>query len=135
MTAEGHRAYGRAYYLKNREKVLAAARIYQSENKDKIAAYLRIYNAENKDERDAKRRKRLAIVRVFVDAAKAGGCVDCGEKDLVVLDLDHVRGKKVGNISAMLAGPLPRLLAEIDKCEPRCANCHRRVTAQRWMTA
>ncbi len=60
-------------------------------------------------------------------------CVDCGESDPDVLDLDHVRGQKdrsvyeLGNAAVSLA----RLQAEIDKCEVRCANCHRKITRQR----
>lgn len=60
-------------------------------------------------------------------------CVDCGETDIVVLDFDHVRGKKLGNISQMVShGYSWKVIKEeIDKCEVRCANDHRRVTHQR----
>jgi hypothetical protein len=55
-------------------------------------------------------------------------CVDCGETDPLVLDLDHVRGIKAGDVSRLSAFPVGpvRLRAEIDKCEVRCVNCHRR---------
>jgi hypothetical protein len=51
----------------------------------------------------------------------------------VVLDFDHVRGTKHMNVKRMLAGTysLDRIFQEIEKCEVRCANCHRRVTAAR----
>ena len=54
-----------------------------------------------------------------------------GER-LRVLDFDHLRDK-VDCISALAAwgAPRARLEAEIAKCEVRCANCHRRVTARR----
>lgn len=60
-------------------------------------------------------------------------CVDCGEKDPVVLDFDHVRGEKRTGVKRMLAGTysLESVFEEIAKCEVRCANCHRRVTARR----
>lgn len=60
-------------------------------------------------------------------------CVDCGNDNLVVLDFDHVRGEKVANISKMVSTgrSLSSLLREIEKCEVRCANCHRIVTHQR----
>jgi len=63
------------------------------------------------------------------------GCADCGEKDPVVLECDHVRDKEK-DVSLLLAGgySLERILKEIDKCVIRCANCHRRKTAkdQNW---
>lgn len=60
-------------------------------------------------------------------------CVDCGEDDLVVLEFDHVRGEKKFAISArkFSAYKWESLKEEIDKCEVRCANCHRRQTVKR----
>lgn len=57
-------------------------------------------------------------------------CVDCGEGDSTVLEFDHVRGLKLGNVSKMAYQGLSwkRVFAEILKCEVRCANCHRRKT-------
>jgi hypothetical protein len=58
--------------------------------------------------------------------------VDCGESDPVVLDFDHVRGSKRFSIAiaVTLGYPWETLLREIEKCEVRCANCHRRKTAR-----
>ena len=60
-------------------------------------------------------------------------CVDCGETDPIVLDFDHVRGKKLAEVSKLIANGhrWERIQEEIDKCEVRCANDHRRVTALR----
>jgi hypothetical protein len=60
-------------------------------------------------------------------------CIDCGESDLVVLDFDHVRGSKVREVSEMARRGVcvKKLKHEIEKCDIRCANCHRRVTAKR----
>jgi hypothetical protein len=59
-------------------------------------------------------------------------CVDCNETDILVLDFDHVRGTKICSISHMIRSgtAAPKLLAEMEKCVVRCANCHRRKTAQ-----
>lgn len=53
-------------------------------------------------------------------------CVDCGDTDVCVLEFDHVRGKKSGNISWMVGKGFSwaTIEAEIAKCEVRCANCH-----------
>lgn len=60
-------------------------------------------------------------------------CVDCGESDPVVLEFDHVRGEKLYSISSAVSMALSveAIQAEIEKCEVRCANDHRRVTASR----
>lgn len=59
------------------------------------------------------------------------GCVDCGEKDPIVLDFDHLKDKK-HNVSRMIHNgfALDKIVEEIAKCEIRCANCHRRKTAK-----
>lgn len=55
-------------------------------------------------------------------------CVDCGGSfPPYVMDFDHVRGEKLGNIGDMInrAMNFDRILAEIAKCDLVCANCHR----------
>lgn len=52
-------------------------------------------------------------------------CVDCGETDPVVLEFDHVRGKKKFNLSGnAYAKSDKEIEEEIAKCEIRCRNCH-----------
>lgn len=57
-------------------------------------------------------------------------CLDCSEKNPLVLDFDH-RGDKEFNISEKMQGDcsLERIKKEIEKCDIRCANCHRIRTA------
>lgn len=60
-------------------------------------------------------------------------CVDCGETDVLVLQFDH-RGdepKSFDVVQGVRSRRWPAVLAEIEKCDVRCANCHRRVTAER----
>ena len=56
-------------------------------------------------------------------------CIDCGETDIRTLEFDHVRGKKLHEISKMmsLGCSWSTIEAEIAKCEVRCANCHRNI--------
>jgi hypothetical protein len=59
-------------------------------------------------------------------------CIDCGETDLAVLDFDHRdRSTKTAAIAVLIRrGKVAPLLAEIAKCDVRCANDHRRKTAR-----
>ena len=65
------------------------------------------------------------------DVLTASGCVDCGELDVCVLEFDHV-GEKTGSVMQLARREvgIARLSAEIQRCEVRCANCHRRRTAR-----
>ena len=74
--------------------------------------------------------KRIARQWVW-DYLKQHSCVDCGEKDPVVLEFDHQGGKRLA-VSEMIGGgySLISIGEEIGKCEVRCANCHRRKTAK-----
>jgi len=77
-------------------------------------------------------RKREANHQALVAYLLDHPCVDCGEDDPIVLEFDHLRDKRV-NVSALAnsAVPFDRVLAEIEKCEVVCANCHRRRTCTR----
>ena len=72
-------------------------------------------------------RKRSKWTYVHIHKAHHG-CQDCGEKDPEVLDLDHVRGRKLMEVSRMVNNDLSieRINDELDKCDVVCANCHRR---------
>jgi 5-methylcytosine-specific restriction endonuclease McrA len=58
-------------------------------------------------------------------------CVDCGESDVLVLEFDHrVPADKVRDVGGLAATRRwPSVLMEIEKCDVRCVNCHRRKTA------
>lgn len=53
-------------------------------------------------------------------------CVDCGESDVLVLEFDHRADKTAGIARIANRGRFKDLEAEIQKCDVRCANCHRR---------
>lgn len=59
-------------------------------------------------------------------------CADCGEADPVVLDLHHLHTEsKSADVSSMVAKGLPWSLIrkELEQCQSKCANCHRRFHA------
>lgn len=77
-------------------------------------------------------RERVARNAEAIRQAKSAPCLDCGgEFPLECMDLDHVRGEKLFNLSK--AGPRNHeaVLQEIAKCDVVCANCHRIRTKAR----
>lgn len=74
-------------------------------------------------ERSVVQRRTL---RAMVTELKGDPCTDCGQRfPPYVMQFDHVRGTKVKSVSALLLDcNKAKLLAEIDKCELVCANCH-----------
>jgi len=62
------------------------------------------------------------------------GCRDCGYRaHPLALECDHVpeRGDRLFTISGAASRPLVDLIAELEKCDVVCANCHRVRTAAR----
>ncbi len=93
----------RPYYERERERIRSRITAHRDANHQQLIEYLR-----------------------------AHPCVDCGETDIVVLEFDHV-GEKLGDVSTLANGgrSWERIKAEIEKCEVRCANCHRKKTIER----
>jgi hypothetical protein len=80
---------------------------------------------------ESKRRLRLTRTRWLREYFESHPCVDCGESDPVVLEFDHLRDKSFDVAQALPYRNWSSILAEIEKCEVVCANCHRRRTARR----
>lgn len=79
----------------------------------------------------AQKNYRIKIRSTLLDYLSGRSCIDCDEKDPIVLDFDHKNpDDKFKSISKMLSGHYSwkSILKEIQKCEIRCANCHRRKT-------
>jgi hypothetical protein len=78
------------------------------------------------------RRRQDALKRKVWDYLAKHPCVDCGESDSVVLEFDHVNpAEKRAEIYWLVHRTFSwsTIAAEIQRCEVRCANCHRRRTA------
>jgi hypothetical protein len=99
------RAYTKEWYQRNRDKHIAAAYVRRVRQANVLGQRIREYLCDHP-------------------------CVDCGESDPDVLDFDHLRDKRA-DVSTLVhsAAAWEVVLAEIAKCEVRCANCHRRRTA------
>lgn len=103
---ECRRVYNSSYYRANAEK----------------------YKQCRKENQPRYRQQRRELLQEYLRNRE---CIDCGERDPMVLEFDHVRGEKFGNIGTMLSRYCwARIVRELEKCEVRCANCHRRKTAR-----
>jgi hypothetical protein len=79
-----------------------------------------------------RRRQRFAERRELVDSIKSQPCADCGiSYPPYVMDFDHVRGEKSFELGSRGDRSAKALLAEIEKCDVVCANCHRLRTHAR----
>lgn len=100
------REYDKEFYARTIEKRRERKKVNSKIIRDRNTSYIRQYLEKN-------------------------CCVDCGEKDPIVLEFDHKYDKKY-NIADMTTLSIEYLRQEIDKCEIRCANCHRRKTAKQF---
>lgn len=84
-----------------------------------------------KKARSRNNRMRTEVRNYVWGFLKSHPCVDCGETDPIVLEFDHIVEKK-DNIGTMIKySSVKGIKEEINNCEVRCANCHRRITAKR----
>lgn len=69
------------------------------------------------------------------DVLQNSKCMDCENDNWRVLEFDHKdKSTKLYNISMMYDLSTETIQKEIDKCEIRCANCHRIRTAKQFNT-
>jgi 5-methylcytosine-specific restriction endonuclease McrA len=77
----------------------------------------------------AQKRHRIKTRAMLGEFLADKSCADCGERDPIVFEFDHRNPKeKFKSIARMLAGHYSwdSIHREIQKCDIRCANCHRR---------
>lgn len=96
-------------------------------------AYMKEHYAKNKTKYGERSRQQRLRRYEKLNAFKSQPCMDCkGTFPPVCMDFDHVKGEKIGDLSKLIqrAG-WNTILAELEKCEVVCANCHRIRTAAR----
>src|SRR5438552_7313123 len=102
-----------------------------------FAAYGKVYYSANREAQKARLRRNVQATREqnrlrTVEYLLRHPCVDCGNADIVVLQFDHMRDKTADIARLVASGRTwAAIVREIEKCEVRCSNCHRRKTAQR----
>lgn len=99
------RLYVRSHYERNKKYYLLKAFTRNKKNRNEIRRHIWTYLSSHP-------------------------CVDCKEKDPIVLEFDHISDKIIEISSMHRNYTLERVKQEIAKCQVRCANCHRRKTAK-----
>lgn len=75
--------------------------------------------------------RQLDLKQKLWDYKTSHPCIDCAESDPIVLEFDHRDSNtKENDICRMVAAKFSwaAIVREIEKCDVRCANCHRRRT-------
>jgi hypothetical protein len=131
------REVSRRWREANRERDLQRGREYAREqywaDPERRRNYVREWRAANPESSRESDRALRAKRKARIDAIKVErGCVDCGyNSHPAALDFDHRPGvQKLFTISQSFRS-WELVEAEIAKCDVRCANCHRIVTAER----
>lgn len=109
------------YYYTNHNKNLIK---YKEKRKDELF---------KKSQQLSTNKIKLRNRRIVLEYLQEHPCIDCGNTDIRVLEFDHVRGDKIDSVSVGVkdSWSVNKLIQEINKCEIRCANCHKIVTDER----
>ena len=86
------------------------------------------------DKARVRQRRVIAENRAWlINYLRAHPCLDCGVTDIRVLEFDHrEQATKIADVASLARGgySLERVKAEVDRCDVRCAICHRVRTHQ-----
>ena len=115
-----------------------AKNIRQSHCKECTRFFIKNHYNKNREYYLTKSHKRNKFLRYNINNyvknhLSTHPCVDCGEKDITVLEFDHTGElTKLKAVSHLIRArySISKIQEEINKCEVRCANCHRRKTAK-----
>jgi len=103
---------------------------WRAANADRVRAYWRAYYYRNRERLAAERRRRKADVRQWLRQLKRTlACAVCGEAHPATRDFHHTdAAAKDFSIGDATNHKWSKrwLLEEIAKCEILCANCHRK---------
>lgn len=103
------------------------------ERKEMNSEYARKWRQENPEKYRAQIINRHKEAREFVNSLKERPCADCGVQYApYVMQFDHLPGhKKDFTIGTHRTKPADVIIAEAQKCDVVCANCHAVRTWQR----
>lgn len=128
VRSDARRAYERAYYAANRDKLRNKTANWNAQNKEKrIQIYTasvdkhRVEIAEKRHAKEAAHHKRREIMKDIL----GGKCVRCGISDFRVLQFDHIDPtEKSFDICRKFNKSDDEFLDEVEKCQLLCHCCH-----------
>ena len=98
--------------------------------------YYKVNNEKQKKQINEAKKKRIKENKEkYFNLLCESKCVDCPESNPVVLEYDHRDGvDKINGVGRLVASGYSWdvILKEIEKCDIRCANCHRIRTAKQF---
>lgn len=105
---------------------------YRSQCKSCVAEYDSHRQSNHPNRRHFWKVADVRIQQLKLSAfVESGGCADCGNADIRVLEFDHRPGTtKEFSLGGRGRG-VESVKAEITKCDVVCANCHRIRTIER----
>ena len=99
------------------------------------ACQRRAYQKNKQYYKDKSRKRRKEICNFWHEYKKDLVCVRCGENPHPAAMHFHHRNpeEKVASVSTMIRAPVAhqKIIAEIAKCDPVCANCHAIIEYER----
>lgn len=122
-------------FNKNKSKSDGLQTFCRGCNKERSKVYYSLNKEYHKEQILKNKERYILVAKEFIfEYLKEHGCVDCKEKDPIVLEFDHITNNKYKGISDMVhnGNSIDSIKMEIDKCKVRCANCHRRKTAKQF---
>ena len=109
------------------ERIRAQRKREKPGRKEYEAEKMRQWREDNPEKYKRQYQGEFEKKRQVLADARSGGCVKCGEPDISCLDFHHRDpGSKLGHVGEFRKFGMKRLLAEIEKCDVLCANCHRK---------
>ncbi len=100
-----------------------------------IERYYKNHTHQRARRKESTLRLRREKARRVYEYLKQHPCIDCGICDPLVLEFDHKDGIDKTEAIAQLVNrnwSWKKIFGEIEKCDARCANCHRRRTARQF---
>lgn len=100
-----------------------------SKGKGRIDTKCRVHSGDRSRRKIIDRRHQEKVRKIRIREMKeerlAAGCVDCSITDRRVLNFDHRNpSEKLFNIGTGFGHSIKSIIAELNKCDVVCRNCH-----------